>query len=247
MKTFEVSPLEASTISRRQKQFTLQDEFQYYRARTASSILEFNFMKKRVRILSEAGEVTDDSQGIVYWMLRDARVQDNWALLFAQKLALKNQNPLHVCYCLVPDYLDITNRHCKFILGGLQEVSEDCKKLNITFHLLRGEPSHVLPQFIRMHDIGGVVCDFNPLRVPTKWVKELKESLPEDVPLCQVDAHNIIPVWVASTQLEFSARTFRSKVSRLVEWLTEFPPIIEHPYKFEGVREVKNFNLLLKR
>lgn len=243
MKTFGVSPLEASTAPRRLKPFTLVEEFQYYRKRTSPSILDFNFMKKRVRILSEASEVTDDSQGILYWMSRDARVQDNWAFLFAQKLALKNANPLHVCYCLAPENLEATIRHCKFLLGGLKEVSEECKMLKITFHLLKGEPSQIVPQFIRKYDIGGVVCDFSPLREFTKWIEDLKVNLPEDVPLCQVDAHNIIPVWFASNQLEFSAKTFRSKVARLVEWLTEFPPIIKHPYEFEGVVEVKTFNL----
>ena len=243
MKPFEVN-LEASTASRRLKPFTLSEEFQYYRKRTGPSILEFNFMKKRVRILSEASEIADDSQGILYWMSREARVQDNWAFLFAQKLALKNENPLHVCYCLVPEYLETTMRHCKFLLGGLKEVSEECKKLNITFNLLKGEPSHILPQFIRKYDIGGVVCDFSPLRVPTKWIEDLKVKLPEDVPLCQVDAHNIIPVWLASNELEFSAKTFRSKVRRLVEWLTEFPPVVKHPYEFEGVVEVNIYNFL---
>lgn len=43
---------------------------------------------------------------------------DNWALLFAQKLALKNEIPLHVCFCLKPKFLDATIRHYKFLLEG---------------------------------------------------------------------------------------------------------------------------------
>ena len=31
---------------------------------------------------------------IVYWMSRDQRAEDNWALTFAQKLALEQSEPL---------------------------------------------------------------------------------------------------------------------------------------------------------
>lgn len=49
---------------------------------------------------------------------------DNWAFLYAQRLALKQELPLHVCFCLVPKFLDATIRHYGFMLRGLQEVAE---------------------------------------------------------------------------------------------------------------------------
>lgn len=52
----------------------------------------------------------------------------------------------------------------------------------------------------------------------------------------QVDAHNVVPCWEASDKQEYSARTIRNKItSKLGEYLTEFPPVIKHPYtsKFE--------------
>ncbi len=39
---------------------------------------------------------------MAYWMNRDQRVQDNWAMLYAQKLALQERLPLHVVFCLAP-------------------------------------------------------------------------------------------------------------------------------------------------
>ncbi|XP_013183955.2 deoxyribodipyrimidine photo-lyase [Amyelois transitella] len=201
------------------------------REETAESILKYKFNKKRVRIISQEQLVLDNCEGIVYWMSRDSRVQDNWAFLFAQKLALKNEVPLHVCFCIIAKYLDASVRQFHFLLRGLEKVAADCKKLNISFHLLEGSGADALPQWVEKHNIGAVVCDFNPLRVPLGWLDGVKKKMKKDVPLIQVDAHNVVPCWVASDKQEYSARTIRKKItSKLDEFLTEFPPVIKHPY-----------------
>jgi deoxyribodipyrimidine photo-lyase len=42
----------------------------------------------------------------------------------------------------------------------------------------------------------------------------------------QVDAHNVVPVWTASAKMEYSAKTFRGKVSKVMdEYLVEFPEL----------------------
>lgn len=47
----------------------------------------------------------------------------------------------------------------------------------------------------------------------------------------QVDAHNIVPCWLASPKQEYSARTIRGKIhAQLPEFLTEFPPVVRHPH-----------------
>jgi deoxyribodipyrimidine photo-lyase len=46
------------------------------------------------------------------------------------------------------------------------------------------------------------------------------------------DGHNIVPCWHASPKLEVGARTIRNKInSQLDEFLTQFPPVVKHPYK----------------
>jgi deoxyribodipyrimidine photo-lyase len=219
---------------------SLVSVFKKDRSDTAESIIKFDFKKKRVRVLSQSSEVKDKSSGIVYWMSRDQRVQDNWAFLYAQKLALKNEVPLHVCFCLVPKFLDATIRQFKFLLTGLEEVAKECEKLSIPFHLLRGEAGHLIPDFVKTNKIGGVVCDFSPLRIPTSWTDSVKKNLPKDVPLCQVDAHNIVPVWVTSDKQEYAARTIRNKVnSQLPTYLTKFPPVVKHPHKSKLAADVR--------
>ncbi|XP_077292998.1 deoxyribodipyrimidine photo-lyase photorepair [Arctopsyche grandis] len=201
---------------------------------SVSSVLEFPLNKKRIRVLSKATLVKEDSAAILYWCSRDPRVQDNWAALYAQKLALKNNLPLHVCFCLLPRFLDATHRHFHFLLKGLEEIDAEYAGLNVNFHLLEGSAADTLPKFVQDFNVGAVVCDFSPLRGPVSWAEDVKKTLPKDVPLMQVDAHNIVPCWIASDKLEYSARTIRNKInSKLAEYLTEFPPLIKHPYKSE--------------
>jgi deoxyribodipyrimidine photo-lyase len=103
--------------------------------------------------------------------------------------------------------------------------------LNIPFVLLLGKAPEKLPEFAKENNIGGVICDFSPLRIGKMWVDEMKTSLPPTIPFAQVDAHNIVPCWEASDKLEYAARTIRNKVNtKLQDFLTEYPPVIKHPH-----------------
>ena len=211
------------------------------RKKFCKSVSDFKFNKKRTRVLTgpDIEEIKTNSNGIVYWMSRDQRIQDNWALLYAQRVAIKYETPLHICFCLVPKFLNATIRHFRFMLNGLEEVESEAKDLNISFHLLEGKAVDVLPQFVEKHKIGGIITDFSPLRVSKEWSQELCDRLkPKGIPVCQIDAHNIVPIWTASDKCEYGARTIRPKIHKhLSEFLTEFPPVIRHP--FDASKESK--------
>lgn len=49
----------------------------------------------------------------------------------------------------------------------------------------------------------------SPLRFHKKWVSDVQKRVEC---LHQVDAHNIVPLWVTSQKKEFAARTIRPKV-----------------------------------
>ena len=66
-------------------------------------------------------------------------------------------------------------------------MEKELKELGIEFHLLLGEPKEVLPEFIKNHEVGGLVTDFTPLREIQKWVKDVKREIPSNVPMCQVN------------------------------------------------------------
>ncbi|XP_054739139.1 deoxyribodipyrimidine photo-lyase-like isoform X2 [Anastrepha obliqua] len=209
-----------------------QQYLQRRRLAAARSISEFHFNKKRVRVLSSENKVSESRcGGILYWMSRDARVQDNWALLFAQRLALKFELPLLIVFCLEPSSPHITLRYYKFLLGGLEEVERECRQICIPFHLCLGPVDECLPKMVRLRNISAIVCDFDPLREAQLRVEKVKLALPADVPFTQVDAHNVVPLWVTSDKQEFVPYFMRRRIyPRLEEYLTEFPPVIEHPY-----------------
>uniref|UniRef100_A0A671KMA5 Deoxyribodipyrimidine photo-lyase n=1 Tax=Sinocyclocheilus anshuiensis TaxID=1608454 RepID=A0A671KMA5_9TELE len=142
-------------------------------------------------------------------------VPDNWALIYAQQLALY-----------------------AFMLKGLREVAKECNSLDIKFHLLSGEPGQNLASFVKKWKFGAVVTDFNPLRIPLQWIETVKKHLPADVPFIQVDAHNVVPCWEASENLEYGARTIRGKITKLLpEFLSEIPLVNTHPHSASRAAE----------
>ena len=185
---------------------------------------------KRIRILRNA----DQGKGpVVYWMSRDQRVEDNWALLYAQQVARERREPLIVVFCLVPKFLGATLRHYSFMLAGLEEVEAGLAKKNISFVLLNGNPRDEIPTFILRHRVAVLVTDFDPLRIKRQWKKGVAKKIA--VPFHEVDAHNIIPCWIASPKQEFGAYTLRPKMRRtLPDYLEPFPRLKRHPYPWKG-------------
>lgn len=200
----------------------------------APSIEEYDFNEKRSRCINGiSAKSHGDYKGVSYWMFRDQRIDDNWALICAQKFALQHKCPLYVTFYLMSHYSVAGTRQYDFLLRGLQQVEKQCQKLGIQFHLELGYAKDHIVDYCEEYDIDMVVCDFNPLRDPLSWVEEAGIKLKKkNIPLYQVDAHNIVPVWVTSEKLEFAARTIRPKVHKhLKEFLTEIPPLEKHPYQ----------------
>ena len=165
---------------------------------------------------------------IIYWMSRDQRLADNWALLYAQEVALERKVPLGIVFCLVPEFAGATIRQYEFMLQGLEQIETGCRKLQIGFTLLLGDPQENILRYATKHRVDAVVTDFTALRINRKWKMTLAKQLP--VPLFEVDAHNIVPCLQASNKLEFAARTIRPKIHRqLSHYLTDFPKLKRHP------------------
>jgi deoxyribodipyrimidine photo-lyase len=165
-------------------------------------------------------------------MSRDQRTRDNWALLHAQEIAIRTQQPLAVVFCLVPTFLGATLRQYGFMLRAFGELQENLRRKDIAFFLLVGNPVTEIPRFIRERSVGMLVTDFDPLRIKRQWKEKITKRI--SIPFAEVDAHNIVPCWHASPKLEFAARTIRPKITRaLPEFLEPFPRLKRHPVKWK--------------
>ncbi len=183
--------------------------------------------RKRIRYLKE-GEIRKGP--IIYWMSRDQRVNDNWALVHAIEMAQDNDKECIVIFTLVSDFLGATLRQYDFMIKGLQKLENRLSRLNIPFIVLLGDPLRSVPAFIESTKAGCLITDFDPLKIKRKWKEEVGRQIV--IPIHEVDAHNIIPCWLASDKEEYAAYTFRPKIRKLLpDFLDEFPPLTPMPSK----------------
>ncbi|CAL0331685.1 unnamed protein product [Lupinus luteus] len=182
----------------------------------------------RIRTLKEGLTHSDGKPGpVVYWMFRDQRIRDNWALIHAIHQANKSNVPVAVVFNLFDQFLGAKSRHLGFMLRGLRQLSHQLRNnLQIPFFLFRGEAEETVPKFLRECGASLLVTDFSPLREVRRCKEEIAKRVNSSITIHEVDAHNVVPLWVASDKLEYSARTLRGKINkRLSEYLIDFPTI----------------------
>ena len=169
----------------------------------------------------KAGTATGD---VLYWMARDQRCADNWALLRAAALAKEHQGKARVVYALGAIS---TERRLDFQLKGLVETGRDLNAAGFGFDVLVLDDAPAgasVAAFAATHKVAHVVCDYSPLREAKAATKELVAALPAPIGASVVDAHNIVPVWEASPKQEVGARTLRKKITeQLPRYLKEIP------------------------
>lgn len=172
-------------------------------------------------------------KSVVYVMSRDQRVQDNHALILAQKLAIANKVPLYVLFVL-KIVKPRSYEHYEFMLDGLLEVVRSTSKHNISFVIRAGYGATEITKFVQEVGCGALFFDFNPLKHARLIIEKVASRV--DIQMSAVDTHNIIPVWVASNKQEFAAHTMRRKVHQNLEkFLVVPPPLQKHPHSAEPV------------
>ncbi|GKY98098.1 hypothetical protein MPSEU_000767600 [Mayamaea pseudoterrestris] len=206
--------------------------------------LPSNMKAERTKILVESVPQQQQEACVCYWMQRDVRVQDNWALCLAAHLASQRNLPLKVLYALTPPpplaasnstttpplvHLPWTKRHADFALGGLECVHRKLAKHNVPLHVVMAPSQNTVGATVFQqccHAASVVVCDFTPIRQYREWLElQLAPLLKaQGIPLWQVDAHNIVPVWTAAPSRQVGARTLRPKIHNVYkQYMADFP------------------------
>jgi len=183
-------------------------------------------MSNRAKELNSLPQTTGP---VIYWLSRDQRAADNWALLYAQEQALTMRQALVVVFCKAKGFLGATGQHYDFMLQGLRELYADLKEHNIPFIVFEGDPVENVSSFAKKIKAGLVVTDFSPLKISRGWKKEAAKKI--TTRFVEVDAHNIVPCYLASNKQEYGARFFRPKINNMLsQYLSEFPKLLKHPF-----------------
>lgn len=183
-------------------------------------------MIDRTRLLNNKPE---GEGAVVYWMSRDQRVFSNRALSFAQQKALMLGVPLRVVFTLSPTFLGATRRQYDFMLKGLKVVETQLKKHAISLEVLLGDPAETMKKFVLKESISVLCTDFSPLSLHRTWRNQIADIAP--ISMIEIDAHNIVPPWIASPKKEFAAYTFRPKIYACIkDAFDDFPLVVNHPY-----------------
>jgi len=171
---------------------------------------------------------------VVYWMSRDQRAADNWALIHTQRQALAMRRPVVVIFCLVDSFLGASGNHFAFMLAGLHETAASLRRRNITFLCVRGDPPAAVPRAVSRMAAAMLVTDFDPLRIKRRWRGAVASAL--SIPVYEVDARNIVPCRAVSDKREYGAYTLRPRLMRaLPEHLIEMPVLDRHPFPLIAV------------
>ena len=175
---------------------------------------------RRTRLLNDK-PVNDGP--VIYWMSRDQRAHDNWALLYAIEKANELKQPVVVAFCL-EKYPTSNLRQYDFMLRSLKETADILTNHTIGFRLLIGDGDKQIPELVNELKPSLIIVDFSPLKNARTKRQKVADNI--DVQMTEVDTHNVVPAWVASDKQEFAAYTIRPKITNLLqEYLTDLPDL----------------------
>lgn len=183
--------------------------------------------RERICVLRDEGNSKGKDKGtsgpVVYWMSRDQRVQDNWALHYALHLASTHSTNCVVLFNVAP-FLNAPLRHYSFMFDGLEDVEKILNKLGYEMFVVCGEPVESVSAFINHIKARALVTDFSPLRISRMWKTSVAKNIA--CPFYEVDTHNIVPPWKASDKQEWAAVTFRARLQKhLDKYLIDIPAL----------------------
>lgn len=158
--------------------------------------------------------VRTDGEFVVYWMQASQRTRDNRALCYAVAKADALHIPLIVFFRLLNTYPEANRRHFTFLTEGLGAIAKNLHAKNIRFLVsCENDPTHIpLSELARRASLVVTDCGY------TRFQKAWRETEARRIPcaLYQVESNVVVPVETASPKEEYSAATFRKKITPLL-------------------------------
>jgi len=149
---------------------------------------------------------------VLYWMQAAQRAEYNHALEYAIEWANEQQKPLVVCFGIIDDYPEANLRHYTFMLEGLIKTQKALEAKGIQLVIRHQTPDLTAIELSRQASL--VIVDGGQLRIQRKWRRNVADKI--DCALHEVETNLIVPVETASVKEEFSAGTFRPRITKKI-------------------------------
>jgi len=166
---------------------------------------------------------------VIYFIEREIRAKDNFALQFALYKSKELNLPLKIIH-------PKTNYDYKpkqqFIDKQIFQAKKLFQKINFDFEITNQKPSYILKNI----PIAMLIIDFNPI-LQRNYLKNINCKIYE------IDGHNIIPAKFVSDKQEYNAATLRKKIyNNIYTFLTEFENVTAQKVEADFVLEdfIKN-------
>jgi deoxyribodipyrimidine photo-lyase len=155
----------------------------------------------------------DGGKYVLYWMQAAQRAEYNHALEYAIRTANKLKKPVIVFFGITESWPEANLRHYYFMLEGLQDVQEALRAKGVQLVIRRDSPDTGTAQLAK--DAALVVVDAGQLRIQKKWRANAATRI--NCPLYEVETNLIVPVQAASSKENFSAGTFRPRITKKLD------------------------------
>lgn len=150
-----------------------------------------------------------DGRYVLYWMQAAQRVECNHALEYAIRSANDMGRPVVVFFGLTDNWPEANERHYNFMLEGLREVRRDLRARGIQMVVRHRPPDSGAAELA--NEAALVVVDAGHLRIQKKWRAGAARRI--KCPMHEVETNLIVPVEEASDKENFSAGTFRPRIT----------------------------------
>ncbi len=166
------------------------------------------------RIKALNNKVLCDGKYILYWMQAAQRAEYNHALEYAIRRANELKKPVLVSFGITENWPEANLRHYYFMLEGLRETKRNLRSKGIQMVIQHESPDSSTIKLAK--DAALVVVDGGQLRIQRKWRRNAAKKNP--CPLYEVETNLIVPVEQASSKENFSAGTFRPRITKKLDY-----------------------------
>ncbi|MDT8300688.1 MAG: deoxyribodipyrimidine photo-lyase [Sedimentisphaerales bacterium] len=167
---------------------------------------------ERIKILNNKDLC--DGKYVLYWMQAAQRTEYNHALEYSIRRANELNKSVVVSFGITDNWPEANLRHYHFMLEGLREVKKSLLLMGIQMVIRHDSPDSSTIKLAK--DACLVVVDGGQLRIQRKWRKNVAKKIV--CPLYEIETNLIVPVEQASSKENFSAGTFRPRITKKLDY-----------------------------